>query len=153
MIKRRILSCASTCREVFTQALVSGTTPERLTRSFCIGLYIAFSPYPGMHSMMMIASKYIWDLHFPTLFIATSINNPWTMIPFFTFDYAFGYWLLHSLLGWTPSWTLSLAKLFGSAKICVWSFLIGGNVLGIISAIISYPLVSRIFSRLAKGLR
>jgi hypothetical protein len=74
------------------------------------------------------------------------------MIPFFSCDYAFGYWLLHSLLGWTPSWTLSLAKLFGSGKICVWSFLIGGNVLGIVAAFIAYPVANRIFCHLAKTL-
>ena len=152
MIKRRILSSLAACKDIFIKALVSGISAERLSQSFCIGLYIAFSPFPGMHSVMMLASMYLWSLHFPTLFLATSINNPWTMIPFFSCDYAFGYWLLHSLFGWTPSWSLSLAKLFGSGKICVWSFLVGGNVLGVVAALISYPITNRIFGHLAKAL-
>lgn len=152
MIKRRILSGINTCKEVFIKALLSGSSPERLSWSFCLGLYIAFSPFPGMHSVMMLGSMCIWNLHFPTLFIATSLNNPWTMIPFFSFDYAFGYWFLHSMLGINPSWTLSLAKIFGSGKICVWSFLIGGNVLGVASALLCYPVVKKIFGNLAKTL-
>lgn len=74
------------------------------------------------------------------------------MIPFFSFDYAFGYWFLHSLLGIEPSWSLSLANLFGSGKICVWSFLVGGNVLGILAGLISYPIMHRIFAHLAIAL-
>lgn len=136
-------------KEIIKKALVSGATPLSLTRSFCTGIYIAFSPFPGLHSVMMFGFKYLMNLHFPTLFVATSINNPWTMIPFYTLDYAFGYWIVHTLFGWTPSWGISLAKLFGSGTICVWSFLIGGNLLGIVAALISYPIMSKIFTHLA----
>lgn len=133
---------------IFKKALLSGSTPTRLTRSFCMGLYIAFSPFPGGHSIMMLVSKYLFDLHFPTLFLITSINNPWTMIPVFSCDYAFGYWVVHSLLGWEPSFVISWARFFGSAKICVWSFLIGGNILGIVAALVCYPFVHRLFVQL-----
>jgi len=139
--------------ESFKKALLTGSTPEKLTRSFCMGIYIAFSPFPGMHTIMMLIAKYACNLHFPTLFIATSFNNPWTMIPFFSFDYAFGYWLVHNVIGWEPTWVISLAKLFGSGTICLWSFLIGGNVLGIASALICYPIMSVIFKNLAQRIK
>ena len=136
-------------KDVFARAILSGCGSDRLTRSFCIGLYIAFSPFPGVHAVIMIASKYFFNLHFPTLFIATSINNPWTMIPFYSFDYAFGYWLVHSLLGWEPSWVISLERLFGSGQICLWSFFLGGNVIGLIAALVGYPIMKIIFKRFA----
>lgn len=136
-------------KDIFQKALLSGCTPKRLTLSLCMGIYIAFSPFPGAHTIMMVACKYLFDLHFPTLFIFTSINNPWTIIPFFSFDYAFGYWLVHSVLGWEPGWTISLAKFFGSGSICLWSFLIGGNILGIIAALLCYPIATKMFTRLA----
>ncbi len=71
------------------------------------------------------------------------------MIPFYSFDYAFGYWVVHSLIGWHPDWHISLAKLFGSGSICIWSFLVGGNIIGIVAALVSYPVVIRFFNRLA----
>ena len=140
-------------REIFSKAVLSGCSSQRLTRSFCCGLYIAFSPFPGAHTVMMFVSKYFFNLHFPTLFIATSINNPWTMIPFFSFDYAFGYWFTHSFLGWEPSWVISLERVFGAGKICIWSFLIGGNILGIAAAVMCYPLIHTFFDRFAAAIR
>src|SRR3989338_2766075 len=96
---------------------------------------------------MMLAFKWFFGLNFPILFIATSFNNPWTMIPFFSFDYIFGYWVTHSLFGLNPSWILSLEKIFGSGKICIWSFIIGGNVLGIVAALASYPYAKLFFTK------
>ncbi len=152
MIKQYLLKSLDRCKAIFTNALVGGCTAQRLTLSFCMGIYVAFSPFPGAHTIMMIILKYLFNLHFPTLFIATSINNPWTMVPFYSFDYAFGYWFLRSVIGWNPTWNISLAAFFGSGKICVWSFLIGGNILGIMIALASYPLVNRLFAQFASAL-
>ena len=134
---------------LFKDALLSGCTPQRMSRSCCLGVYIAFSPFPGAHTLIMLICNFLFKLHFPTLLIATSLNNPWTIIPFYTFDYTFGYWFVHSLMGWHPSWVLSFAKIFGTGNICIWSFLIGGNILGMAFALASYPLVTQLFTRLA----
>lgn len=135
-------------KEILRKALLDGMTPEGLAKSASAGVYIAFSPFPGAHTIMMIIAKWLFKLHFPTLFIFTSINNPWTMIPFFSLDYAFGYWFVHKLIGWEPTWSISLAKIFGSGSVCLWSFFIGGNILGIIGAFISYPLLRLFFQRM-----
>ena len=135
--------------KIFTNALKSGNSPEKLTQSFCVGLYIAFAPFPGVHSVMMLFAKWWWGLNFPVLFFATSINNPWTMIPFYSFDYFFGYWIVHDLFGFNPKWVFSFAKIFGSGEICLWSFLIGGNILGLIFAFVFYPVVRFLFNKLA----
>ncbi|MBM3886750.1 DUF2062 domain-containing protein [Candidatus Dependentiae bacterium] len=135
-------------KEVLRKALLDGITPESLARSAGIGVYVAFSPFPGGHTIMMLLAKWLLKLHFPTLFIFTSINNPWTMIPFFSLDYAFGYWLIHKVIGWEPAWTISLAKIFGSGSVCIWSFFIGGNILGIIGGIVTYPLMLFVFERM-----
>ena len=82
-------------KKVFKNAFTSGWSVEKLTLSFCIGIYIAFSPFPGIHTVMMLVAKWLFRLNFTVLFIATSINNPWTMIPFFSFDFFFGYWFVH----------------------------------------------------------
>lgn len=135
-------------KNIIQNALNSGWSEQKLSLSFCVGLYIAFSPFPGGHTIMMIVANYFLKLNFPLLFIITSINNPWTMIPFFSLDYVFGYWLIHSLLGIHPTWSIALADIFGGGTICLWSFLIGGNILGIASALIAYPAVSYFFKKL-----
>ncbi|MFH1644577.1 MAG: DUF2062 domain-containing protein [bacterium] len=135
--------------KIFTNALKSGNTPEKLTQSFCIGLFIAFSPFPGVHSVMMLFAKWWFGLNLPILFFATSINNPWTIVPFYSFDYFFGLWFVHNLLGWNPTWIISLPKILGLGKVCLWSFLIGGNLLGLFFAVSCYPIMRFIFNKLA----
>lgn len=151
MVKQRLITKIESSKEMFSKELLSGRSPEKLALSFAIGIYISFSPFPGLHTVMMFIFKYLFDLHFPTLFLATSINNPWTMIPFFTFDYFFGYWLVHHWLALDPSWQISLVKIFGTGSICVWSFLIGGNVLGILGGLLSYPVIFFILKFLMKS--
>jgi len=145
-LKEKIIS-------IFKNALTSGTSPQQLTLSCCIGLYIAFSPFPGLHTIMMLAISYFFRLNLPVLFVVSSINNPWTMFPLYSCDYAFGYWLVHSIFGIEPSWQLSLAKLFGSGKICLWSFLIGGNILAVSLSALSYPFVRKFFYGLSLAMQ
>lgn len=128
--------------------LKEGWTAPKLALSSAVGLYIAFSPFPFAHTIIMVAAKHFLKLNFPVLFITTSINNPWTMIPFFSFDYAFGYWLIHTVLELDPGWTISLSNIFGSGSICLWSFLLGGNLLGIIAGVLGYPCMLYIFKKL-----
>lgn len=169
MIQKTVLKI----KTILRKALLDGITPKNLALSASVGVYIAFSPFPGAHTLMMVAATWMLGLHFPTLFILTSINNPWTMIPFFSLDYAFGHWLVNKVIGWEPSLTISLAKLlsigqwlmhkmcgweltatdpqatfFGNGIICLWSFLIGGNILGIIGGLLAYPIMLSIFERM-----
>lgn len=140
-------------RELFSKALREGWTAQQLAKSVSIGLYVALCPFPGAHTLLMLGLKWLLRLNLPILFITASINNPWTMVPAYSLDYAFGYWLVHHVFGLTPGWSISLERIFGSGSICVWSFFVGGNILGLLAAAISYPVFSVIFGRLivAKG--
>lgn len=144
MIKKTILKI----KDILRKALTEGISPRELALSASMGVYIAFSPFPGAHTIMMIIAKWLFRLHFPTLFIFTSINNPWTMIPFFSLDYAFGYWLIHKVIGCGELWTISLTKIFGSGSVCIWSFFVGGNLLGIAAALATYPMFSKFFEQM-----
>jgi uncharacterized protein (DUF2062 family) len=135
-------------KQVCKNALTSGWTIKKLTLSFCTGIYIAFSPVPGGHTIMMLTAKWLFNLNLPVTFIASSLNNPWTMIPFFSLDYAFGHWFLHKFIGWNPSLVIPLTKIFGSGKICLWSFFIGGNTLGVLAAITCYPIMYFVFKKM-----
>ncbi len=135
-------------KTIFHKALHSGSSPHTLALSCAMGSYIAFSPFPGAHTIMMFIAQWLLTLNFPLLFVVTSINNPWTMLPFFSFDYAFGYWLVHKIGGFAPTWHIPLEKIFGSGSICIVSFLVGGNILGISSALLSYPIMLMIFKKL-----
>jgi uncharacterized protein len=134
-------------KDIFYKAIHSNSSPQKLALSFSLGLFIAFSPFPFAHTIMVFAIHWVLSLNFPILFVITSINNPWTMVPFYACDYSFGHWFVHSFLGRNPSWVISLEKIFGSGKICIWSFFVGGMVLGIVTAALSYPIMLWVFGR------
>ena len=150
MIKEMWRKLLNYVKAVFRSAFDSGWSPSKLALSFCIGLYIAFSPFPGGHTIMMLGINWVMGLNLPIMFLAVSINNPWTMIPFFTLDYFFGYWLLHSFFGCHSLWEISLARIFGTGKICMFSFLIGGNVLGLAAALLFYPIMKFVFTKIER---
>lgn len=132
-------------KEIFYKALKSNSSPSKLALSFAVGVFIAFSPFPGGHTIIMLAANWLFRLNFPVLFFSTSFNNPWTLVPFCVLEYSFGYWFLRSFLGLNPTWVISLEKIFGSGKICLWSFFFGGTFLGAVAALISYPIMLKIF--------
>ncbi len=136
-------------KKIFFDAVSSNSSPSKLALSFSTGLFIAFSPFPGGHTVMMFGAKWLFGLNFPILFLATSFNNPWTMIPFYSFDYYFGHWFVHYFMGFSPSWVISLERVFGAGSICLWSFFTGGIVLGAIFSAISYPIMSFVFRMLS----
>ncbi|MBM3893205.1 DUF2062 domain-containing protein [Candidatus Dependentiae bacterium] len=144
-----------------TDSLLNGYTVHGISLAVSIGMYIAFSPFAGLHGVMILASAFLFGLHLPTVFLVASLNNPWTMIPFYSFDYILGYALVHDFFNLHPTLTFSahsldnywpslantLSKCLGSGSICVWSFLVGGNVAGIIAALACYPLVKKLLHR------
>jgi uncharacterized protein (DUF2062 family) len=129
----------------------------RLTRSFCLGNYIAFSPFIALHTVMAIGISWLLNLNTAiTVLVSYGINNPWTAIPIYTVDYLFGRWLLYSLLkinirAYNPLWIMALEQKFayylGIKEFCFWSFMLGGNILGIVTSIILYPVMYPLFRR------
>lgn len=131
-------------------------SPEKLALSFCVGNYIAFSPFPFFHTVMVFLFSWLFKLNLGVTF-ATScfINNPWTMIPVYGADYALGYWLVYKVFNlniyhYNPWWMYSINNLcegtLGIAKPCIWSFLIGGNLLGIGLSLLLYPIMKKVFA-------
>jgi hypothetical protein len=147
----------------FKSLICYDSSPDKLALSFCVGNFIAFSPFLGLHTAMVFVFSWLFKLNLGVV-LATSmmINNIWTLVPIYIADYIVGYWLMHRVIGLNvlltnPSWMnagwMSSINSFFEQKLnvarpCLWSFLIGGNLLGFFTSILLYPLMVRIFSRL-----
>lgn len=143
-------------KKFFKKLVYQERSAQKLAISFCIGVYIAFSPFPGLHTLMVFLFAWLLNLNFGVTF-ATScfVNNPWTMIPVYGADYGLGYWILYKFFhinmgNFDPSWMYYINRFceqtLGIAKPCIWSFLLGGNLLGIALGLILYPIMKKIFS-------
>lgn len=128
-------------QQIITLILAKHLSANKIALSWAIGCYISFSPFPGAHTFIMLGAHFFFKLHFPLLFIATSLNNPWTMAFFYLTDYWFGYWIVHTVLGFGKLWEISLSIIPGCGNLCVWSFIVGGNLLGIAAGLLNYPLM------------
>lgn len=140
------------------QLVMQEPSCKKLVISFCVGNYVAFSPYPFPlgHTLLAFLLSYIFRLNTAVVFFATFfINNPWTALVVYGLDYAVGYWLVHQVAGVSPinpAW-MNFINNFLQQKIacghfCLWSFLIGGNLLGIVTSVMLYPILKSIVIQL-----
>lgn len=146
-------------REKIKELVLTESSSTKLAYSFCVGVYIAFSPFIFFHTAMSIGLSWLLGLNFPATFLANCcINNPWTMIPIYSSDYFFGEFILHNLLGITtadlnPAWMAwinePLARYCGLNGVSFWSFMLGGNLLGLLIGGMLYPIMKRVFYRIA----
>lgn len=115
-----------------------------------LGIYIAFSPFIGFHTAMVILFSWLFSLNIAVLFtVSVLINNPGTMVPVYGLGYWFGNWLLAFIgvdhyafnPGWISSCNAWLQHYVAVKGFSFWAFMLGGNVLGILLALLSYPLI------------
>ncbi|HSW73826.1 MAG TPA: DUF2062 domain-containing protein [Candidatus Limnocylindria bacterium] len=133
---------------------------SKLALSCAVGVFIAFSPFMGFHTVMTFALTWLLGLNLAATFaVSCVVNNPWSMIPIYSADYLFGDALMRKLfnldmVSLNPSWMSwvneVLAKYCGLSDISFWSFMIGGNILGLMLAGITYPVMKLVFERVMR---
>lgn len=139
--------------------LAKERSPHKLALSLSVGIYIAFSPFIGFHTLITVLVAWALRLNFAVIWLGSHvINNPWTMIPVYAAGYWCGDFLLNGMLGLdmlasNPSWMTYinnfLINYLGITQVSLWSFLIGGNLLGLCAAFALYPVFKRVLTRLA----
>ena len=143
-------------RQVYKILTTSERCPQRLALSCCIGVYIAFSPFVGLHTAMVFLFAWLFALNSAVMLtVSIFINNPWTMMPIYAIDYMVGNWLFHlfDLDGqhlnpqWVESMNTFIATHTGLQGLSLWAFLLGGNLLGLVAGGILYPILKRVLVR------
>lgn len=143
---------------VFERLVLKERSPNKLAASFCVGLYISFSPFLFLHTVMVLVFAWFFSLNLPAVWAGAFVNNPWTMIPCHTAGYVVGEFFLGTIcrvdsLALNPSWMSivnePLFRYTGINGVSFWSFMIGGNLLGIALGAMLYPVFKRMFNRLS----
>ena len=128
-------------------------SPQVVLRSWLVGTFIAFSPFVGLHSIMALLSTWLLRLNIIIVFaVAYGINNPWTMIPIYLFEYGIGYAILHTMLAIpieqaNPTWMVLvneyIRRYVPIKGLSLWAFLLGGHIVSLVAVGISYIVVKR----------
>lgn len=118
-------------------------SPSRLASAFALGVFIAFTPTIGLHTISCLLLAWALRLSKLVVLSAAFINNPWTIIPM----YGFCLWLGLKITGsdiTAPSiaWNeLTISNAYLVLKPYLWSFVAGTLVVGIVAAFMSYFLI------------
>ncbi len=81
-------------REGIRHILHLDETPHDLARSFAVGVFVAFSPFLGIHWIIILTLAWIFRLNKLVALTGTFVNNPWTI----AFVYILPTWLMVSAM-------------------------------------------------------
>ena len=143
-------------RAVFRRLLAIDDPPERTALAFSIGVFIAFCPFLGLHTIMATVIAFAFRFNKIAIYTGTFINNPiLTLVPIIIISYAVGAFILGRPLS-IPEEGVELLRdphLFSgdyyrrlfvqSWNNIVWPFAIGGTVLSMVCSVVAYPLTLR----------
>ena len=140
-------------RAAFRRLLAIDDPPERTALAFSIGIFIAFSPFLGLHTIMATVIAFAFRFNKVAIYTGTFINNPFlTLVPIIIGSYAVGAFFLGRPLQ-IPAEGIELLKdphLFSrdyyrrlflqSWNHIVWPFSVGGMILSVVCSLLAYAL-------------
>jgi len=142
-------------RAAFRRLLAIDDPPERTALAFSIGVFIAFSPFLGLHTILATLIAFLFRLNKLAIYTGTFVNNPFlTLVPIIIASYAIGAFVLGEPLR-IPDEGLVLLQnphifsgdyyrhLFVQSWNIVWPFAVGGIVLSVVCSLLAYPLTLR----------
>lgn len=119
-------------------------TPHRIALAFGIGVYIAFFPILGIHTLLALAIAFAFRLNRPAILVGTYVNNPWTLAPLYMGGTALGCALLGmstqglASIDWDLEGAAFYYGLFEHLKPYLWPFVLGNTLLGLLSGTAGY---------------
>jgi uncharacterized protein (DUF2062 family) len=122
-------------------------TPRRIALAFGIGVYIAFHPLLGLHTLMGLAIAFAFRLSRAAMLAGVYVNNPWTLAPMYVAGTTLGCWLLGVPVGSIGEIEWDLAHrdfrhlLLVSLRPYLWPYVVGNTVLGIAAGLAGYALL------------
>ncbi|MBA3513332.1 MAG: DUF2062 domain-containing protein [Pyrinomonadaceae bacterium] len=136
----------------FRGLLAIDDPPERTALAFSIGVFIAFSPFLGLHTIAATLIAFLFRFNKIAIYAGTFLNNPFlTLMPITVASYALGAFVLGRPLS-IPAEGVELIKnprlfsgdyyhlMFVQSWYMVESFALGATLLSVICSLLAYPL-------------
>jgi len=132
----------SSFRAQFEQVLHLHESPHRTALAFAIGVFIAFSPHYGFHTVSVFFFAWLFRLNYLAVFLGSLVNNPWTLLPILAGTLYAGFFVLGMPQNSPVNWqTIQMEDLWNSISPYFFPFILGGCLLGLLGALMAYPLM------------
>jgi hypothetical protein len=125
-------------------------TPHRTALAFGVGLFIAFFPIFGVHTVLALGIAFLFKLNRVATLVGAFVNNPWTFAPMYLGGTVAGCILLGIPFDdlSTATFEQGLADgLLERLAPFLWPYLLGNLVLGTLAGGLGYYLVRRALER------
>lgn len=143
-------------RAALRRLLALDDPPERTALAFSVGVFIAFSPFLGLHTVMATVLAFAFRFNKVAIFTGTFVNNPFlTLVPIILASYAVGAFLTGRPLS-PPDGGLELLRdphlltadywreLFAQFRVVLLPFAVGGMVLSVVCSLAAYPVTLKL---------
>ena len=143
-------------RATVRRLLAIDDPPERTALAFSIGVFIAFSPFLGLHTIAATLIAFAFRFNKIAIYTGTFVNNPFlTLVPITLASYGLGARLLGRPAR-LPRGGLALLKephpltagywheLFTHGWDVLLPFAVGGLALSLVCSLIAYPVTLRL---------
>jgi uncharacterized protein (DUF2062 family) len=71
-------------------------TPERTAAAFALGVFLGFSPFLGLHTIVAVALAFMFSLNRVAVLLGVYSNLPWIIAPYYAFTTVLGATLLRT---------------------------------------------------------
>ncbi|MDT7605085.1 MAG: uncharacterized protein QOF61_3082, partial [Acidobacteriota bacterium] len=143
-------------RQAFRRLLAVDDPPERTALAFSIGVFIAFTPLLGLHTILATLIALAFRFNKLAIYVGTFVNNPFvTLVPIVAASYATGALLLGRPLrlpgaGWQllthphPFAAAYWHRLSQHLWDIVVPFSVGGLTLSVVCSLAAYPVTLKL---------
>ncbi|HEX5708861.1 MAG TPA: DUF2062 domain-containing protein [Pyrinomonadaceae bacterium] len=138
-------------RAAFRRLLAIDDPPERTALAFSVGVFIAFSPFLGLHTIMATVVAFAFRFNKVAIYSGTFVNNPvLTLVPITVVSYALGAFVTGRPLA-LPAEGLELlsrprpfhSSYWGALGAHAWDvvvpFSVGASILSVVCSLATYP--------------
>jgi uncharacterized protein (DUF2062 family) len=153
MKERRGALVGGWLRRTISQLLQLDDTPHRIALAFGIGVWLAFFPILGIHTILGLLIAFVFRLNRPAILAGIYISNPWTLAPLYMAGTVLGCELLGVsadglvAIDWSLHGRAFYRALFENLRPYVWPFVIGNTALGIAGGLLGYVVLRQILAR------
>jgi len=129
-----------TVKNLLKKVVHADGEPGRIASAVAVGVFIAWFPIVGTHTVMVIGMAWLFRLSTALVFVGAFVNNPFTMFPIFLS----GFWLGLVVTGTenvSVSWNMSFETLIEVGRVFFIPFCVGNLILGTLGAVVTYFLI------------
>jgi uncharacterized protein (DUF2062 family) len=87
-------------KDLFKKLLHIEDTPERTALAYSIGVFLGFSPFLGIHTLVALAIAFLFNLNRVALLLGAWSNTPWWIVPYYTIATWIGMWVTGFWIEW-----------------------------------------------------